>query len=189
MHTLRFVEVPHARKQGLEITILVVLHGAHALAGGKLEERGRAQRRPITKVEELLEAGPRQRPLVLLHLHIPELRLLEILRHHPHAFFGHDLLLLEEGFTLVEEGQRVALTIVVRELGPPMLRRPILMMATPGPWTATRCGGAGDGRVGYGLGIGLGRLLHQGDVLGEGVEGGFEIVSHGADARCGGRGR
>lgn len=42
--------------------------------------------------------GPRQRPLVLLHLHVPLLcPLLEIVGRHPSAFFWHDPLLLEEG--------------------------------------------------------------------------------------------
>ena len=86
---------------------------------------------------------------------------------------------------MVEEDQRVTLAVVVRKLRPPLFGRPILVMFIPRPWPTAGRGRSSDGGVGDGLAIGLGRLLYQGNVLGERLEGGLEIIPHGAGAGSG----
>lgn len=78
------------------------------------------------EVEEVLEARPCRRALILLDLHVPELRhLFEIVRGHPDAFLRHDPL-LQKGLALVDEGERVALAVIARKLRAPVFRRPVL---------------------------------------------------------------
>lgn len=53
---------------------------------------------------------------------------MEVVGGHPSAFYRHDPLLNEERFALVDEGQRIRLVVVARELWPPVLGRAILMV-------------------------------------------------------------
>jgi len=163
LDALGFVEVTRAWEESLE-AVLIFFHRRCPAARRQLEQRSRSEGGPETQIQELLETRPRWGALVSLELHVPELRsVLKVVRRHPDPFFWYDPLLQEERLAPVEEDQWVALAVVVRKLGTPVLGRPILMVFAPEPWTCTRHGRASDGEVGDRLSVSLDRLLHQGD--------------------------
>lgn len=104
LHPLDFIEATSTRQQRLE-AVLIIFHGPHTAAGRQLEEGRRSERGPEAHVDEVLEARPRRRALVLLELCIPQLRdILKIVRRHPNSFLRHNPLLQEKRLALVDEG-------------------------------------------------------------------------------------
>jgi hypothetical protein len=73
LDALSFVEAARSRQERLE-SVGVLLHRARAPALGELKERGRAQGRPETQVQEFLEAPPRRGSVILEQLGVPHLR-------------------------------------------------------------------------------------------------------------------
>jgi len=112
---LCLVEVPGAWQQRLE-PILVLLDRAGALARRQFAERVGTEGWAVTEVQELLEPAPGRGALVLLHLDVPHLgAFLQIVGGHPDLLL-HDPLLMEVGFTSIEEDQGVGLAIIAREV-------------------------------------------------------------------------
>jgi hypothetical protein len=133
LHPLGLLDASGAGQQHLE-PILVVLHRPRATTGRQLEEGCRAERGAVAQIEKFLEMWPGPCAFVLLDLHVPELRpLLKIVRRHPHALLRHDALLQEEGFTFVDEDERISIAVVARELRTSVFRRPVLMVLV-GAW-------------------------------------------------------
>jgi hypothetical protein len=83
------------REERLE-PILILSDRVHASAFSQFGQRGRAQRRPITQVQQLLEVTPGRGALVRLDLDVPHLRaLLQVVGGHPDLLLLHDPLLME----------------------------------------------------------------------------------------------
>ena len=88
-------------------------------------------------------------------MHIPHLgALLKIIRRHTYLLLLHYALLVEVGFTAVDEDQRIGLAVVPRKVHLLELRRSILMVFT-GVLAARWAGGEGGDRLGVGLRGGL----------------------------------
>jgi hypothetical protein len=68
-------------------------------------------------MQQLLAAAPRWHAFIILELDKPELcDVLQIIRGHPHLFLRHCALLVEIRLTLVDEEQRVRLSVVAWEV-------------------------------------------------------------------------
>jgi hypothetical protein len=100
------------REERLE-PILILGDRASALAFSQFGQRGRAQRWPITQVQQLLEATPRQGALVRLDLGVPHLcALLQVVGGHPDLLLLHDPLLMEIRLTAIGEDQRINFSVI-----------------------------------------------------------------------------
>jgi hypothetical protein len=109
---LCLIEGSYTWKERLE-AVLIVHDGPRAAAISQLEERRGAERRVVAQIEQLLEPAPRWSTLVRLDLYIPHLHLvLQVVGCHPDLLLLHDALLMEVGFTAVDEDERIGFTIV-----------------------------------------------------------------------------
>lgn len=131
LETLKFVQVAGSRQERLE-TRLVLRDGLRAPAVGEFEEGSRSQQRPEPQVDEVGEAAPGRRALILLNLHVPELRLVvEVVGSHPHLLL-HDALLMEVGLATIDEDEGVLRAIVLGEVHLLELRRSVVVMLARG---------------------------------------------------------
>jgi hypothetical protein len=111
LHLLRLGKSTRARQAGFK-ALLVLVDRSSALAGRQLAERIRSQRRPEAQIEELGEAAPWWCALLALDLHVPQLRgVLEVVGRHPDLLLLGDALLVEEGFTPIDEREGVGLPV------------------------------------------------------------------------------
>lgn len=114
LYLLRVGELLGAGQQGFE-AVLILGHGAGAFAGHEFAQRVGTNQRPEAQVEKLRKMAPGQRAFLGLDLDVPELSAaFEIVRGHPDLLLGCDPLLMDVGFTPVEESQRIGLAIEFR---------------------------------------------------------------------------
>lgn len=104
-----------AREKGLK-AILVVDDGARACARHELAKGIGAQGWPVPGVEELGETPPGRCAAIALDLHEPHLgAVLQIVRGHPNLFLLGDPLLMEVGFTAVDEREGIRFAVILGE--------------------------------------------------------------------------
>lgn len=108
---------PAPSRQQLQEAFLVLRHAASLAARRELAEWIGSERRHLAHIEELGEMAPSQHvPLPILDVHVPEVcRVVEVVSSHPRLLLFRNLLSAKIRFTIVDEGEWIALAVKLGE--------------------------------------------------------------------------